>query len=86
MSWQSDQESAVAETIYPRRSTPEGNATPRNGPAPLRACFGVLCPNHGRCARYAAVAGSQADAETMATCLRGEAFPLFVEIRADHSA
>lgn len=83
MSWQSDHESSVAEGIYHRQATPEGDATPRDGAAPLRACFGVLCPNHGRCARYAAVVGSQADAQTMATCIRGEAFPLFLEIRAD---
>ncbi len=83
MSWQSVQESGVAEALYPRQPTPKGDAVPRDGAAPLRACFGVLCPNHGRCARYAAVVGSHADAEPMATCLTSEAFPLFVEIRAD---
>ena len=84
MSLQSSHQSGgVAEAIYPRQPTPKDDAVPRGGAAPLRACFGVLCPNHGRCARYAAVVGSQADAETMATCLRGEAFPLFVEIRVD---
>lgn len=43
------------------------------------ACFGVACPVHGQCARYAAVNRSQADARTIATCQRGRTFPLFVK-------
>ena len=46
----------------------------------LAACFGVTCPEHGECARYAAVNRSQADAGTIATCQRGTIFPLFVKI------
>jgi hypothetical protein len=51
----------------------------------LRACFGVGCPNHHRCARYAAVVDSQANPATMGTCLRRDAYPLFVEVCAARS-
>jgi hypothetical protein len=46
------------------------------------ACFGVLCPFHRNCARYAAVALSQADPDTLLTCAEGEHFPLFVPLEA----
>ena len=46
----------------------------------LAACFGVACPVHGQCARYAAVNRSQADAGTIATCQVGTTFPRFVKI------
>jgi hypothetical protein len=47
------------------------------------ACFGVGCPLRSRCARYAAVSLSQADPDTLVTCLEGESFPLFVEIETE---
>jgi len=47
---------------------------------PLRACFGVACAAHARCARYAAVDDAPADPETMVTCQRGADFPLFVPV------
>jgi hypothetical protein len=47
---------------------------------PEPACFGVVCPFHSRCARYAAVSLSEADPHTLITCLDGESFPLFVEL------
>jgi hypothetical protein len=50
------------------------------------ACFGVTCPVHAHCARYAAVNRSQADAGTMATCQRGPIFPLFVKIDREEVA
>jgi hypothetical protein len=50
--------------------------------AMVPACFGVLCPFHGTCARYAAVALSQADPDTLLTCAEGERFPLFVPLEA----
>jgi hypothetical protein len=48
--------------------------------APEQACFGVVCPFHSRCARYAAVSLSEANPDTLVTCLEGERFPLFVEL------
>jgi hypothetical protein len=48
--------------------------------APEPACFGVVCPFHSRCARYAAVSLSEANPDTLVTCLEGESFPLFVEL------
>jgi hypothetical protein len=44
------------------------------------ACFGVVCSFHSRCARYAAVSLSEADPDTLVTCLEGESFPLFVAL------
>ena len=44
------------------------------------ACFGVVCPLHDRCVRYAAVSLSQADPDTLGTCRTGQSYPLFVEI------
>jgi hypothetical protein len=44
------------------------------------ACFGVVCPSHGRCARYAAVTHSEANPATLLTCRKGGSFPLFVAI------
>ena len=52
----------------------------------LVACFGVTCPVHGQCARYAAVNRSQADAETMATCRHGTTFPLFVKMDMEEAS
>ena len=49
------------------------------------ACLGIACPLHARCARYAAVHGSEADPNTMGTCLSGTAYPEFVEL-AQHAA
>lgn len=46
----------------------------------LRPCFGVGCSHHHRCARYAAVDGSQADGETIGTCLKSGVYPMFVQI------
>jgi len=53
--------------------------SPAQALTPLAACFGVACPVHDRCERYAAVDHSQADARTMGTCRTGSAFPLFVQ-------
>ena len=53
--------------------------------SPLRACFGVGCPHHHRCARYAAVVDSQASRTTMGTCRTADAYPLFVESCAARS-
>jgi hypothetical protein len=47
---------------------------------PEPACFGLVCPLHSRCARYAAVSLSQADPDTLVTCLEGGSFPLFVAL------
>jgi hypothetical protein len=54
------------------------------GPVPairsaLRPCFGVACACRSRCARYSAVDDSQADPDTLVTCVKGQAFPLFVD-------
>jgi len=46
----------------------------------LRACFGVGCSHHHRCARYVAVDGSQASDRTIATCLKSGVYPMFVLI------
>lgn len=53
--------------------------------SPLQACFGVACLYHHRCARYAAVADSQADPRTMGTCLTGDAYPMFMEVSVSQS-
>jgi hypothetical protein len=50
----------------------------------LRACFGVGCAHHHRCARYEAVASSETSSETLGTCLSGDAYPMFVEISASN--
>ena len=47
----------------------------------LRACFGVGCSHHHRCARYEAVAVSEASPETLGTCLAGGVYPMFIEAR-----
>jgi hypothetical protein len=44
------------------------------------ACFGVTCPAHSRCARYAAVNHSEPDRATMLTCRKDGHFPMFVAI------
>ena len=54
-------------------------ATAANG-ATLRACFGVGCSHHHRCARYEAVAKSEASRETLGTCRTGSLFPMFIEV------
>jgi hypothetical protein len=46
----------------------------------LRPCFGIACSVHYRCARYAAVDRSEADARTMGTCRQGDIFPMFVQL------
>jgi len=56
------------------------SAIPIPIPAPWPACFGVACPTHGRCLRYAAVSGSAADPKTIDTCRVGERFPLFLPL------
>lgn len=45
----------------------------------LRACFGVGCAHHHCCARYAAVAGSEASRDTLGTCLSGGRYPMFID-------
>ena len=47
---------------------------------PLRACFGVGCAHHHRCARYEAVSGSQASTQTLGTCLEGGQYPMFIQV------
>ena len=47
---------------------------------PFHACFGVGCPQHSRCARYAAVDSSQASTKTIGTCFDGRLYPLFLEV------
>lgn len=50
------------------------------------ACYGVTCPQHGRCARYAAVEHTPVD-HTIATCCDAAgARPLFVELKAERTA
>ena len=46
----------------------------------IAACFGVACPVHGECARYAAVNFSQAEVRTIGTCLSSGTYPLFIRI------
>jgi hypothetical protein len=41
-----------------------------------------VCPNHGCCARYAAVNVSAADPGTLVTCRIGDRFPLFIVIES----
>ena len=49
----------------------------------LRACFGVGCARHHRCARYAAVVGTEASPQTLGTCVRADnAYPMFIELHA----
>jgi len=45
----------------------------------LRPCFGVACACRGRCARYSAVDDSEANPDTLVTCVKGQSFPLFVD-------
>jgi hypothetical protein len=51
-------------------------------PVPLLACFGVACPRHHRCARYAAVTDPRGDSSPIGTCLKDAAYPMFIEIVA----
>jgi hypothetical protein len=44
----------------------------------LRACFGVGCAHHHRCARYEAVAASEASPDTFGTCVSAGRYPLFI--------
>ena len=46
----------------------------------LRACFGVGCTHHHRCARYEAVTGSQPGSDTLGTCLDAGRYPMFIQI------
>jgi hypothetical protein len=45
----------------------------------LRACFGVGCSHHHDCARYEAVASSEASSRTLGTCQSGGRYPMFIE-------
>jgi hypothetical protein len=47
---------------------------------PTPACFGVACSLRARCARYAAVAITQADRDTLPTCVDEGRFPLFLDL------
>jgi len=47
----------------------------------IRACFGVGCRHHHRCARYEAVAGSEASAETLGTCVNDGLYPMFIQVK-----
>lgn len=42
------------------------------------ACHGIACLSHSQCARWHAVQGSEADHNTMGTCLDGDHYPEFV--------
>jgi hypothetical protein len=48
----------------------------------LRACFGIGCAHHHRCARYEAVVDSEASGETFGTCLSAGRYPLFIDVVA----
>jgi hypothetical protein len=51
------------------------------GAESLRACFGVGCAQHHRCARYEAVGGSEASSDTLGTCLSaGGCYPMFIDL------
>jgi hypothetical protein len=50
------------------------------GSESLRACFGVVCAHHQRCARYEAVASSEASSDTLGTCLSAGGYPMFIEV------
>jgi len=71
--------------LLTRRVLGGASVTHDDPSAPLRACFGVGCPHHHRCARYAAVVDSQASPSTMGTCRRTDTYPLFVEVFAARS-
>lgn len=43
------------------------------------SCFGVLCPYHQRCSKYAAIE-AESRGEPIATCFDGDSFPGFVEL------
>lgn len=45
------------------------------------ACYGLMCPLHPECARYAAVEGSPA--VTIGTCEEQGERPLFVQIEVE---
>lgn len=69
---------ALQETLIESLPSPFRTETP--APRAMLACFGVACPSHGRCARYAAVDSSAADQDTLVSCRSGIRFPLFVAI------
>jgi hypothetical protein len=41
----------------------------------------VGCRHHHRCARYEAVAGSEASAETLGTCVNDGLYPMFIQVK-----
>lgn len=45
------------------------------------ACHGIACAHHARCARWQAVQGSEADPNTMGTCVTNDGYPEFIEIK-----
>ena len=53
--------------------------SPAEASTRLTACFGIACPVHHRCERYAAVDDTQADAGTIGTCRSGTSLPLFLQ-------
>ena len=61
-------------------SSREVPVVPAPAPRDVPACFGVVCPRHGLCARYAAVTVSAVDPLTLVTCRDGDRFPLFIAI------
>ena len=70
----------LEEQAAPQQAT-DGEAVGR-APASrsaLRPCFGVACACRGRCARYSAVDDSEANPDTLVTCVKGQSFPLFVD-------
>ena len=45
-----------------------------------QACFGVCCPMHHQCERYAAVSQTEASPDTRATCMEFKTYPLFLTV------
>jgi len=58
----------------PARATPVWVPTPQTG----GACFGVMCPHHLSCQRYAAIEDMPSPDNRIATCIQGGAWPLFL--------
>lgn len=51
------------------------------------ACYGICCPQHGQCARYDALEGSDPVLATIATCMDGAGErPLFVQLQTEEAS
>jgi len=70
----------LEEDAVPQQAASDGAVGPAVASrSALTPCFGVACACRGRCARYSAVDDSQADPDTLVTCVKGQTFPLFVD-------